>query len=124
MADNVDITPGSGATVGTDERVIAGNTVQVQRMDEQGSTSISTSQVTPTTTAATLIAKRDTRKRVIITNNGSVDVYVGPATVTTANGFKIPPGYTLTLRTIALIQAIIASGTMVGSVHITEEFDA
>lgn len=124
MADNVAITAGSGTTVGTDERTINSTSVQVQRVDEQGSTAISTSQVTPTTTAGTLIAARDTRKRVIFSNNGSTDAYVGPATVTTSNGFKIPPGYTLTLYTTALVQAIIASGTMTGAVHIVEEYDS
>lgn len=124
MADNVPITAGSGTNVGTDERTINSVAVQVQRVDEQGSTAIATSQVTPTTVAGTLIAARDTRKRVILTNNGSTDTFVGPATVTTANGFKLPVGYTLTLYTTALVQAIIASGTMVGAIHILEEYDS
>jgi hypothetical protein len=124
VADDVAITAGAGTTIATDERTIAGTAKHVQRVDEQGSSAIATAQVTPTTTAGTLIAARDTRKRVIFTNNGSTDCYVGPATVTTANGFKIPAGYTLTLYTTALVQAIIASGTMTGAIHIVEEYDA
>lgn len=124
MADNVSITAGAGTTVATDERTINSVAVQVQRVDEQGSTSIASGQVTPTTTAATLLAARDTRKRMILTNNSSVDVWVGPATVTTANGFKIPVGYTLTLYTTALIQVIISTGTATGGMHYVEEYDA
>jgi hypothetical protein len=124
LADNVAITAGSGTTVGTDERTINSVAVQVQRVDEQGSTAIGTSQVTPTTTAATLIAARDTRKRLVLTNKGNVDCYIGPATVTTSNGIILEVGYTRTLYTTALVQAIIASGTMTGAVHVLEEYDS
>lgn len=124
MADNVAVTAGSGTTVGTDERTINAVAVQVQRMDEIGSSAIATSQVTVTTTAGTLVAARDTRKRLIVSNKSNQDCWVGPATVTTANGFKVEVGFTLTLRTTALLQAIIASGTMNGVVEIFEEYDA
>lgn len=125
MADNTAVTPGAGATIATDERTINGTAVHVQRVDEQGSNSIATSQVVVTTSAATLVAARDTRKRVIISNNSSTDIWVGPPTVTTANGFHIAVGASLTLYTTALVQAIIAAGaTMTGDVDIIEEFDA
>lgn len=124
MADNVAISAGTGTTVGTDERTINAVAVQVQRVDEQGSTAIATGQVVPTTTAATLLAARDTRKRVIFVNNGSTDAYIGPATVTTSNGILLPVGASLMLYTTALTQAIIASGTMTGAVHYLEEYDA
>jgi hypothetical protein len=122
MADNVAITAGSGTSVGTDERTINSVTVQVQRVDEQGSTAIANGQVAPTSTAATLVAARDTRKRLVLLNAGTVDVYVGIATVTTANGFKLVPGSSLTLYMQALIQAITASGT--GAIHYVEEYDS
>lgn len=125
MADNVAITAGSGTTVGSDERTINSVLVQVQRVDEQGSTAIATGQVVITSTAATFLAARDTRKRVVIRNNSSTDCWVGPATVTTANGFRIEVGYSLTLYTTALIQAIIGAGlTMTGDVDYVEEYDA
>lgn len=124
MADNVAITAGSGTTVGTDERTINAVAVQVQRVNEQGSTAIATGQVTPTTGAATLVAARDTRKRLLLVNNGTVDCYIGPATVTTANGMLLPVGYSIVLHTTALVQAIIASGTMTGAVHYLEEYDS
>ena len=56
------------------------------------------------------------------TNFGSVDVYIGPATVTTSNGHKIPPGGSIDVYTTALIQAITPSGT--GSIHYIEIYDA
>ena len=122
MADNVAITAGSGTTVGTDERTINSVAVQVQRVDEQGSTALANGQVAPTNTAATLLAARDTRKRVTFLNTGSVNVYIGIATVTTANGFVLAPGAAITLNTQALVQAITASGT--GAVSYVEEYDS
>jgi len=123
MADNVAITAGAGTTVATDERTIAAVAVQIQRVDEIGSATLANSQVVPTTTAATLIAARDTRKRVIIQNVGQCNVFVGVVTVTVANGFKIPVGATLMLYTTALIQAIIPTGSTGANVAIIEEFD-
>lgn len=122
MADNVALPAASGSAA-ADERTINSATVLVQRVGEIGSTAIATGQVTVTTTAATLVAARDTRKRLIIRNNSSSDCWIGPATVTTANGFRIEVGASVTLYTTALVQAIIASGTMVGDVDYIEEYD-
>lgn len=122
MADNVAITAGSGTTVGTDERTINSVAVQVQRVNEQGSTAIATGQDATDGTAGNIVAARDTRKRLVLVNAGTIDVYVGPATVTTANGVKIPPGASLTLYTTAAVQGITASGT--GAVHYLEEYDS
>jgi lipopolysaccharide export system protein LptA len=124
MADNVAITAGSGTTVGTDERTINSVAVQVQRVDEQGSTAIATGQVVVTTTSATLVAARDTRKRVVIHNNSGNDIWLGPGTVTTANGFHLEVGASVTLYTTAVINALIASGTMSGDVDYIEEYDS
>lgn len=124
MADNVAITAGSGTTVGTDERTINAVAVQVQRVDEQASTAFATGQVTPTTTAGTLLAARDTRKTVTFTNLGTQTVYVGPATVTTANGFPLAPGAAIDMPTTALIQCIIATGTASSYVAYVEYYDS
>lgn len=123
MADDVAITAGSGTTIAADERTINAVAVKIQRVGEIGSSAVAIARVTPTTTAATLIAARETRKRLIITNNSNVTVYVGPATVTTANGYPIPVGYTLVLYTTALVQAIVAS-TAAADVAVTEEYDS
>lgn len=122
IADNVSITAGSGTTVGTEERTINGTAVQVQRVDELGSALIATSQVAPTTTAATLVAARDSRKTLTLTNIGTVDVWIGPATVTPTNGHPLGVGYSLTIGSAALVQGITAAGT--GLVACLELFDA
>lgn len=122
MGDDVSITQGSGTVVGADERTINAVAVKVQRVIDQGGTAFATGQVAPTNAAATLLAARETRKSATFTNFGTVDVYVGPATVTTANGHKVEPGGSLTLETTALVQAITAAGT--GSIHYVESYDA
>lgn len=122
MADNVAITAGSGTNVAADERTINSTTVFVQRVGEIGSTAIASGQVAPTSTAATLLAARETRKRVTFVNRGSVSVWVGPATVTSANGLEIKPGESYVMYSTALIQAITASAT--GAVQYLEEYDS
>jgi len=124
IPDNIPITAGSGTTAATDERTINAILAHVQRVDEQGSTAIATGQIVVTSTAGTLVAARDTRKRLVIRNNSNQDCWVGPATVTTANGFRVDVGYALTLHTTALVQAIIPSGTMTGDIDYIEEYDA
>lgn len=121
MADNVAITAGAGTTVATDERTINSVAVQIQRVDEIGGSTLANGQAAPTGTAATLVAARDTRKRLILVNRGTQSVYVGIATVTTSNGLEMRPGDSLELRTTALVQAITSSGT--GRVDYIEEYD-
>lgn len=125
MADNVAITAGSGTTVGTDERTIATVAVQVQRVNEQGGTAIASGQVTPTATAATLLAARETRKVVTFINGTNLDVYIGPATVTTANGVRLQPGAAISIPSTVLVQNIVASVTgLAGVVYYIESYDA
>src|SRR4051812_17527107 len=109
MADNVAVTAGSGTTIGTDERTINAVAVQVQRVDEQGSTSLANGQVTISNTAATIAAARDTRKSLLIVNRQTVPIWVGVATVTTANGLRLDPGDAVVLTTTALVQGITAA---------------
>lgn len=125
MADNVLVTAGSGTTISTDERTINAVAVQVQRVDEQGSTSLANAQTNISNAAATLVAARDTRKRVVIVNRQTVPVYLGIATVTTATGFLLNPGDSLTLHTTALVQGITsAASPAADKVHTFEEYDA
>ncbi len=122
MADNVAITPGSGAEVAADERSIASVNVKVQRVGVIGGTAIASGQVAPTGTAGTLLAARETRQRVTFVNRGTMSVFIGPATVTTANGLELKPGDSYLMHSTALIQAITSSGT--GAVHYIEEYDS
>ena len=72
-----------------------------------------------------MVAARDTRKRVIIVNRQTVAIFIGEATVTTANGFQVDPGASVTLHTTALVQAITAAASPAADrVHTLEEYDA
>lgn len=122
MADNVDLATPTG-NAATDERSINSATVHVPRVGEIGATGYATGQVTPTTTAGTLLAARETRKYVVFRNRGTQDVFIGPATVTTANGFALVPGGAITLYLTALVQCIIASGTATSYVDYIEVYD-
>lgn len=125
MADNVAITAGAGTTVGTDERTINSVAVQIQRVDEQAGTGWATGQVTPTATAATLAAARDTRKSILVYNGTNMTVFIGPVTVTTGNGFGIPAGASLEVSTTALLQNIVSTVTgLTGVLHYSETYDA
>jgi hypothetical protein len=123
VADNVAITAGSGTSVATSERSIGGNTVHVQRVMSMAGEAGSNGQVVPTTTAATLLAARETRIAALIINHSSHDIYVGASTVTTANGVKIPVGASYVDYSDDLIQVIIASGTATGFVNYREYHD-
>lgn len=123
MADNKTVSIAVGTTVvGTDERTINGTPVDVQRVVVEGGSACATGQVAPGSTVGTLLAARDTRKSVTFVNQGTVNVFIGPATVTTANGFLLLPGASITVDTQVLLQAITPSGT--GSVHYIETYDA
>lgn len=124
MADNVAITAGTGTTIGTDQRTINSVAVQVQRTDEQGSTAIANGQVSVDTTSGgvEVVAARDTRKSVLIRNGGSVAIYVGQGTVSSANGFLLNPGEAITVRTTAQVKAIAASTS--ATTYYLEEYDA
>lgn len=124
MADNVAITAGTGTTVGTDERTINSVAVQVQRVDEQGSTAIANGQVTVDTTSGgvTIAAARDTRKSILLRNQGTVAIYVGQGTVSSTNGMLVNPGEALMIGTTAAVKAIAASSS--ATVGYIEEYDS
>lgn len=126
---DVDITEGSGLKVGSYTITEDTFTKHLQRISLNSSagaeivftsSTIATGQVAPTSTAATLIASRAGRKSVTFFNSGAVDVWIGPATVTTANGFKLIPGASYTSYSEALWQAITASAT--GAIGYAEEY--
>lgn len=130
MADNVSITAGSGTSIGTDERTVNSVAVQVQRVDEQGATALAVDQLTPTSTATTAtIAARDTRKRLVLVNQGTVDLYIsdratnaGTPATTTAKSIKVSPGASLTLNAQAAVYVFTASTS--GTLHYVEEYDS
>jgi hypothetical protein len=126
MADDVAITAGSGTTVGADERTINSVAVKVQRVVVEGGTAMANGQVNISSTAATLLAARETRKHVMFVNRQVEPVYIGIATVTTSNGFKLDPGDSVEFDTTALIQGITAAATLDSAqkVHYIETYDS
>ncbi len=116
MADNVDVTAGSGKTIATDERTIAATTVHLQRVATTGGSSIAADDVSVTTTSGEIIAARETRHNVVIlaSPGNTDDIYVGPSGVnaaTPSGGFRMQPGSSLTLDTTAAIHGDAVSGT-------------
>ncbi len=122
MADNVQVTQGSGTVVATDQRSIDGSSVHVQRVDEIGSANWAHDQnATISTTAGLLAAARETRKRICIVNQGSVNCYLGNSAVTTANGVLLKPNASTEFRHCAAVYGRTASGT--ASLNYWEEYD-
>lgn len=130
MADNVAITPGSGATIATDD--VGG--VQYQRVklahgadgsatdasstnplpiSDATSGTLTSTAVSVTTSATALPASPATgRKRILLQNLASVAVYLGSASVTTSNGIEIAPKGTLLLPLgSSVLYGRVATGT-------------
>jgi len=129
MADNVTIpATGSGTAtpiVATDERTIAAATVHIQRVGEIGAQSIAAAQTTISNTSASIVAARDTRKRLIIVNRQTVPVFIELTTATTSD-FRVDPGDSVTLYTTGAIAGITSAAyTASGDakVHSIEEYD-
>lgn len=109
MSDNIAITAGAGTTVATDERTINATTVHAQRVTILGGSSIANAHVTVTNSATTIKAATETQWAVTVINYQTVPIYVGGATVTTSNGFRLDPGASLTLHTTAEVQGITSA---------------
>ena len=121
MADNIAL-PASSGTVATDERTInsiAG--LSVQRIIDIGSTAFANGQVSVSATSTSIVAARDTRKGVLITNRGVVNIFVGTGTVTTVAGYVLYPNESVSIATTAAVNGIAASGTW--ATHYIEEYD-
>jgi len=79
---------------------------------QRGTKTTSNTAISVTTAATSIIAANTARKGLIITNNGTVPVYLGIAGVTTANGIPLPAGASLTDDvTTDAWYGIVASGT-------------
>ena len=109
MADTVAITAGSGTTISTDERTINSVAQHVQRMVHIGGSTIANGHVTVTNTATEIRAATETQYELTIVNYQTVPIYVGAATVTTSTGFRLDPGASLSLHTVAAVQGITSA---------------
>lgn len=126
MADNIEVTPGTGAVVRTVDR--GGTETQVLLIDRSDGTGTenlgltgakTSSSAAPTTTSGSVLAANDQRKAAIIHNAGTAIVYVGASGVTTSTGIPLAAGATITddVSTDAW-HAVMASGT--GDLRIIE----
>jgi hypothetical protein len=119
MADDIAVTPGTGATVRTKDR--AGVETQVVIIDKSGGAtenvgltgSKTSSDPAPTSTATLVLAANAGRKACIIQNVGTVNCYLGATSgVTTSNGLLLRAGEELADDTsVDDWYGITASGT-------------
>ena len=110
MADNVAITAGSGTTIATDERTIAATSVQIQRVYDMGASTGASGQVTVTNTSTTIRSADDTRKRIVIVNRQTVDIFIDPSGGTaTTSMFRLSPGESITLYVTSAVTAVTSA---------------
>lgn len=80
---------------------------------------VTNGQVGISSTATTIVAANANRKSVTIINRQSVPVWVGIATVTTANGVRLDPGDSITIEGDDLIQGITSAAySVVGDANV------
>ena len=80
------------------------------------------SQVTASITASTLVIARKTRTSCLVRNtDATISVYIGTATVTSANGMILKAGESVVITGQNLWQVIAASGSPV--IAIIDEFN-
>ena len=91
---------------------MAGTPKQLQQYADPGDT-INAGQVTGAVGAALLVEANPNRKRLTVTNNGTVAVQVGQSTVTALTGHKIPAGASVVFYSYAAFYVIAASGAPV-----------
>ena len=122
MADNYSFKDAGGNTVThASEEISAGVHVSKHvpvdaagvELYYKGSTVLS-GAVSVATSATALPASALSGRRVLwIYNNGSATIFLGPAGVTTSNGFPLLPGQSVSLAVGALVvYGIVASGTV------------
>jgi hypothetical protein len=112
MADNLAITPGSGATLGTDETTISGTAVHVQRVSTGAAPSLSVGNAACTTAATSILAANVERKGFVVK---AIDgtVFLGGSGVTTSTGFRLDIGESFASSAfIGAVHGITSSGTV------------
>lgn len=112
ISDNLAVTPGSGATLATDETTINGTAVHVQRVSTGGAPSLSHGNTACTTTATSILAANYERKGLVIQATDGT-VYLGGASVTTSTGFPLATGQSFSSSAfLGAVYGITASGTV------------
>lgn len=99
-----------------------GTTSNVNVTKFTGAANMFNGQVTATTTAATLVAARATRRSVTIENmDSSINAYIGLAVVSSSNGLLLRPGASISVDYVGLIQVVAGSNSP--SVGYLETYD-
>lgn len=98
LASNINVNVSAGSNVGISTFTGAANMFN--------------GQIAATTTPATLVAARATRRSVTIRNiNTSISVYVGLATVSSSNGMLLRAGDSISVDYVGLIQVVAGSNS-------------
>jgi hypothetical protein len=109
--DNASLTVENGGTFAVQSTLQAGSNT-IGSVESDG-TALSNGQVTADTTAGgvTIVAASAGRQGVIITNQGSIDAYIGTGTVSTSNGFFLGAGESVGIPTDSEVKGITASSS-------------
>jgi len=92
--------------------VVDPNTTPVFFTEAVAGATLTAGQVSVANTATQIVAANTSRYSIVIRNNGTATVFLGPAnTVTTANGHTLGAGETITFSTSSAIYGIVATGT-------------
>jgi hypothetical protein len=103
---------GDPTTYGNQQAVDSSGNAAVAVKTRPGAANLNIAVITASTTAATLVIARATRRSVTIRNTDqAINVWVGPATVTSGNGWLLLPFESYTPTWTGLIQVIAASGS-------------
>lgn len=102
--------------------ILTDNTGALNSSSSLGAANQANSQVATSTSAATLVIARPTRVGCLVKNtDATITVYIGKATVTSANGMPLKAGESVVVTAQTLIQVIAASGTP--TVAVFDEFN-
>ncbi len=111
QSEAVTLVDSSGAYIATLPVSLASN-INVALNQLTGAANMANGQIAATTTPATLVAARPTRRSVTIKNiNTSISVYVGLATVSSANGMLLRSGESISVDYVGLIQVVAGSNS-------------
>jgi hypothetical protein len=121
--DGYKLSFGAGVVDENTQRVtLASDSPGVSAGVSAGAPNFAVTQTALSTTAGLVLAARATRRRATIRNlDAAINVYLGGAAVTSANGMLLKPGEAYIKRSTAAIYAVAASGTP--SVAADEEYD-
>ena len=84
---------------------------------ERGAPNFATGQGTATAAAGTIVAARASRRALLVVNGGAVDMYLGGAALTAANGLLLTgtEGAAVSFPVTGAVHCITASGSAVYS---------